>query len=149
MSSPKRFALPPVPLTELYLHEALRCLLHTVLFNRALGVVRPEDVESERLGVTWVQCGDAAVAASIEACVADLQQRLAWPADEPGRAEVTVQFYELVVTPGLIYGESKSKVAWETWVLRFDLRPQTTELRPEHVAQALRHSALEILRHVD
>ena len=42
-----------------HLEEALQCLLHTIMFNRALGMVTPREVASEKgLDICWVDCGD-------------------------------------------------------------------------------------------
>ena len=42
-----------------HLEEALQCLLHTIMFNRALGMVTPREVSSEKgLDICWVDCGD-------------------------------------------------------------------------------------------
>ncbi|XP_064986166.1 autophagy-related protein 101-like isoform X3 [Musa acuminata AAA Group] len=36
------------------IREVLRCILHTILFHRALGLVRPKDVECELFDITYV-----------------------------------------------------------------------------------------------
>jgi autophagy-related protein 101 len=56
MSNCEVFQLPQLELLPHQAREALRCLLHTVLFNRALGQIRPRDVESELFdGITYVR----------------------------------------------------------------------------------------------
>ena len=35
--------------------DVLRCILHTVLFNRALGLVRPREVDLELFDITYVR----------------------------------------------------------------------------------------------
>ncbi|KAG6398494.1 hypothetical protein SASPL_139956 [Salvia splendens] len=40
------------------IREVLRCILHTILFHRALGLVRPKDIDLELFEITYVQCGD-------------------------------------------------------------------------------------------
>jgi len=40
--------------------EVLRCVLHTVLFHRTLGVVRPRDAELSLFDVIYVRCCAAA-----------------------------------------------------------------------------------------
>ncbi|MQL85640.1 hypothetical protein Taro_018154, partial [Colocasia esculenta] len=52
--------------------EQLNCcslrmrILHTILFHRALGLVRPKDVDAEVLDITYVQCGNAEIEKKIE-----------------------------------------------------------------------------------
>eukprot|EP00850_Spirogloea_muscicola_P003126 SM000012S25388 [mRNA] locus=s12:810779:813001:+ [translate_table: standard] len=48
------FDLQPLELEPYQIREILRCLLHTVLFNRALGLVRPRDVDLELFDITYV-----------------------------------------------------------------------------------------------
>ena len=50
--------------------EVLKCLLHTILFNRALGLVRPRDMHLQLLDLTYVECGDDAVDAKVNAALA-------------------------------------------------------------------------------
>ncbi len=59
----------------------LRCILHTVLFNRALGLVRPKDVDLELFNITYVQCVDRKVERTIEEKV---DQVLHWLEKHPG-----------------------------------------------------------------
>ncbi|KAF7135326.1 hypothetical protein RHSIM_Rhsim08G0104900 [Rhododendron simsii] len=59
------------PLKELELEhfevrEVLRCVLHTIFFHRALGLVRPKDVDLELFDITYVQCGDLDLEKKIE-----------------------------------------------------------------------------------
>ena len=61
MSTCEVFELPELELEPYELREALRCVLHTVLFQRALGLARPRDVPSELFeGVSYATVGDAA-----------------------------------------------------------------------------------------
>ena len=46
--------------------EALRCLLHTILFNRALGPVRPREMDSELFALSYVRCGVTSVDKKVE-----------------------------------------------------------------------------------
>lgn len=43
---------------EVYAHQApevLRALLHTIVFHRALGLVRPQEVDAQLFEFTWVR----------------------------------------------------------------------------------------------
>jgi hypothetical protein len=57
-------------------------ILHTIMFNRALGLVRPREVDSELFEITYVQCGDAATEKKIEEKI-DLF--LAWVEKHPNK----------------------------------------------------------------
>ena len=56
MSQCEVFHLKPVfELEQHQVREVLRILLHTVIFNRALGPVKPVERDSELFEVTWVR----------------------------------------------------------------------------------------------
>jgi len=54
MSNFELFELPPLEVESYQVTEVIRCILHTILFNRALGGVRPREVDSELFDITWV-----------------------------------------------------------------------------------------------
>lgn len=55
------FTLSPMRCEPFQVKEVLRAVLHTILFSRTLGVVRPRDVDSELFDLTYSTCGDAGV----------------------------------------------------------------------------------------
>ena len=54
MSNCEVVELPPIDLEPHQVTEVLRCILHTIIFNRSLGVVKPREVDSELFELTWV-----------------------------------------------------------------------------------------------
>ena len=73
-------------------------MLHTVIFGRALGVVRPRDVDCELFDLTYVTCGDAeaerAVDEKLDALVAWLRKQDLRPGGPDVCAQVALSFYE-------------------------------------------------------
>ncbi|XP_065632079.1 uncharacterized protein LOC112033099 [Quercus suber] len=55
------------------IREVLRCILHTIVFHRALGLVRPKDVDLELFDVTYVShsefCPLSLIGSSLCSCV--------------------------------------------------------------------------------
>ncbi|KAM3286277.1 hypothetical protein P3S67_025076 [Capsicum chacoense] len=41
-------------------------IFHTIVFHRALGLMRPKEIDMELFDITYVQCGDAAVERKID-----------------------------------------------------------------------------------
>jgi hypothetical protein len=76
------FYLKELEVEHYQIREVLRCILHTIMFNRALGLVRPREVDSELFEITYVQCGDAATEKKIEEKI-DLF--LAWVEKHPNK----------------------------------------------------------------
>lgn len=58
MANCEVFALKPVLELEAHqVREVLRLLLHSIIFQRALGPVKPVERDSELFDVTWVRRG--------------------------------------------------------------------------------------------
>ena len=56
MANCEVFALKPVLELEAHqVREVLRLLLHSIIFQRALGPVKPVEQDSELFDVTWVR----------------------------------------------------------------------------------------------
>jgi len=89
-----------LPLLKVEAHqvrEVLRCLLHTILFHRALGLVRPRDVDMELFDVTYVQCGDAKIERRVEEKVESfcsyVERRQQTAGQAAFSAQVALSFY--------------------------------------------------------
>ena len=89
--------LAPLRCEAFQAKEVMRAVLHTVLFTRALGVVRPRDVDCEMFDLSYATCGDPAVDAAVEARLDALQAWLRRETRAGGEthARVTLSFHEL------------------------------------------------------
>lgn len=97
--------------------EVLHCLLQTIVFCRALGPVRPQEVDLQLLDVTYVKCGDPAADAQISHKV---QACCAWADKNPGkRTKVVLSFYEKRRKQqwGFSLGKPEEHLFWEQWVI--------------------------------
>jgi len=92
--------------------DVLRCILHTVLFNRALGLVRPKEVDLELFNITYVQCVDRKVERTIEEKV-DLV--LHWLEKYPGKqVQVSLKFFEKRYKQAW-FSKQEERLYWEQW----------------------------------
>lgn len=106
--------LAPLRCEAFQAKEVMRAVLHTVLFTRALGVVRPRDVDCELFDLSYATCGDPGVDAAVEERLDALQAWLHRKTRAGGEthARVTLSFHELGD------GESfhkKQSACWEQW----------------------------------
>ena len=94
--------LAPLRCEAFQAKEVMRAVLHTVLFTRALGVVRPRDVDCEMFDLSYATCGDPAVDAAVEARLDALQAWLRRETRAGGETHARVTlFHELQhVGPG-------------------------------------------------
>ncbi|EIE19548.1 DUF1649-domain-containing protein [Coccomyxa subellipsoidea C-169] len=115
MSNCELINLPVLELEQHQVREVLRCVLHTIIFNRALGPVRPREVDSELFEITYVQCGDTLVERVIEE---KIDQFYGWVEKHPGkRGQVSLAFFEKRKTQrwSLIGGKQEERLYWEQW----------------------------------
>lgn len=105
---------PVFELEQHQVHEVLRILLHTIVFNRALGPVKPVERDSELFAVTWVECGDPEVSRKVEEKIGQFG---AWVQRNPGkRGQVCLSFYEKRQRQSW-FSTAEERLYWEQWVL--------------------------------
>lgn len=153
--------LPELNVETHQVTEVLRCLLHTIIFNRSLGVVTPRDVDAELFDLTWVRklpclttascpcspppspppapalpqahCGDPSVDATVEDRTSKVQ---AWVDRNSGRRlQVVLSFYERRQQQGW-FSLQEQRVYWEQWVITLNVLDSVVELEERHVLEA-------------
>lgn len=111
--------LSPLRCEAFQAKEVLRAVLHTVIFGRALGVVRPRDVDCELFDLTYVTCGDAeaerAVDEKLDALVAWLRKQDLRPGGPDVCAQVALSFYERRDKGARWFGGREERPCWEQW----------------------------------
>ena len=144
-----------LPLIELEAHqvsEVLRCILHTIIFNRALGAVSPIEVDSELFDLTWVTCGDEAVDKRVESKVADIQTwiRRAYNTNtnkttrpqNSNLLQINLSFFERRHPAGTgWFSRQEQRLYWEQWAIHLALQEEF-ESRVES-ARVQRRQALQ------
>ena len=108
--------LAPLRCEAFQAKEVMRAVLHTVPFTRALGVVRPRDVDCEMFDLSYATCGDEGVDAAVEARLDALQAWLHRKTRERGEthARVTLSFHELNDETEK-RPEKRPTSCWEQW----------------------------------
>ncbi|WOL01380.1 autophagy-related protein [Canna indica] len=99
----------------LEIQDVLRCILHTIVFHRALGLVRPRDVECEHFDITYVQCGDQQLEKKIEE---KIDQFIGWVEKHPNRkSRVCLSFFEEKNKHASWFGNKTERRYWEQWYI--------------------------------
>jgi autophagy-related protein 101 len=133
MSNCEVVDLPPLELEYYQITEVLRCIVHTILFNRALGPVLPRDVDSELFDLTWVHCGDEGVDRRVEQKLSAIQ---AWAERHPTRrATVCLSFFERREVAGW-FSKQERRLYWEQWRLPLEVLPSDSELQERNPLEA-------------
>nr|CAD1823611.1 unnamed protein product [Ananas comosus var. bracteatus] len=109
--------LKELSLELLEVRDVLRCVLHTILFHRALGLVRPKDVDCDLFEITYVQCGDAELEKKIDEKV---EQFVCWVEKHPNKkSQVCLSFYELKYKQPTWFSSKTERHYWEQWIISF------------------------------
>lgn len=120
MSNCEIFNLPVLEVEPHHVREVLRCLLHTIIFNRALGHVQPVEIDSELFDVTYVQCGDPEVDNRLEAKITEFchftEKRSAGEI-----AQLCLSFYERKRRNVNWFGRQEERLCWEQWCINISV----------------------------
>ncbi|KAL3688761.1 hypothetical protein R1sor_015070 [Riccia sorocarpa] len=159
------FYLKELEVEHHQIREVLRCILHTIMFNRALGLVRPKDVDSDLFDITYVQCGDSSIEKKIDEKIDNF---LNWVEKHPNKkSQVCLSFYETRNKQMAWFSSKTERLYWEQWCIylnviqapQFDTKPyygdNTGTSSEEMVSRkaalevALREVILQILQYVN
>ncbi|KAL5557131.1 hypothetical protein UlMin_039367 [Ulmus minor] len=106
---------------ESEIREVLRCIFHTVLFHRALGLVRPKEVDLELFEITYVQCGDSEIEKKIDE---KIEQFISWVEKHPNKkSQICLSFYEIKNKQPSWFNKTE-RLYWEQWYINLNIVPQ-------------------------
>ncbi|KAJ7944385.1 Autophagy-related protein [Quillaja saponaria] len=101
------------------IREVLRCILHTIVFHRALGLVRPKDIDSELFDITYVQCGDMELEKKIEE---KIEQFVSWVEKHPNKkSQICLAFYEVKSKQPSWFSNKIERLYWEQWYINLNV----------------------------
>ncbi|KAJ0972635.1 hypothetical protein J5N97_020594 [Dioscorea zingiberensis] len=119
------------------IREVLRCILHTIVFHRALGLVRPKDVDSELFEITYVQCGDVELEKKIEE---KIDQFAGWVDKHPNRkSQVCLSFYEVKSKQPTWFSNKTERLHWEQWYVNLHVINPKAHGKFRHTKAAVDH----------
>ncbi|KAL6222525.1 hypothetical protein ACLB2K_003584 [Fragaria x ananassa] len=95
-------------------------ILHTIVFNRALGLVRPKDVDLELFEITYVQCGDLDLEKKIDE---KIEQFISWVEKHPNKkSQVCLSFFEVKKNKQASWFTNKTeRLYWEQWYINLNV----------------------------
>ncbi|KAF3438894.1 hypothetical protein FNV43_RR17169 [Rhamnella rubrinervis] len=105
------------------IREVLRCILHTIVFHRALGLVRPKDIDLELFEITYVQCGDSELEKKIDE---KIEQFISWVEKHPNKkSQICLSFYEVKKNKQASWFTNKiERLYWEHWYINLNVAQQ-------------------------
>ncbi|XAR60218.1 hypothetical protein NMG60_11033491 [Bertholletia excelsa] len=107
------------------IREVLRCILHTIFFHRALGLVRPKDVDLELFEITYVQCGDVELEKKIDEKIEQFVDRVEKHANK--KNQICLSFYEVKNKQGSWFTNKVGRLYWEHWYINLNVVQQKAQ----------------------
>ncbi|KAJ9170758.1 hypothetical protein P3X46_018838 [Hevea brasiliensis] len=121
------------------IREVLRCILHTIVFHRALGLVRPKDIDLELFDITYVQCGDIEVEKKIDE---KIEQFVSWVEKHPNKkSEICLSFYEVKSKHPSWFTNKIERLDWEQWHINLNV---TQHPKPKAHSGKSHHSKIVV-----
>ncbi|GAB2236325.1 hypothetical protein Droror1_Dr00028047 [Drosera rotundifolia] len=118
------------------IREVLRCILHTIMFHRALGLVRPRDVDLQLFDITYVQCGDVEIERKIDE---KIDQFISWVEKHPHKkSQICLSFYEVKNNKATWFSNKVERLYWEQWYINLNVvqRPKSQSMK-SHLSKVL------------
>ncbi|KAK6128896.1 hypothetical protein DH2020_037364 [Rehmannia glutinosa] len=110
------------------IREVLRCILHTILFHRALGLVRPKDIDLELFEITYVQCGDVELERKIDEKIDQFIDRVEKHLTRKTRfrngcvlMQICLSFYEVKNKQATWFTNKVERLHWEQWYINLNV----------------------------
>ncbi|XP_042019827.1 autophagy-related protein 101-like isoform X1 [Salvia splendens] len=101
------------------IREVLRCILHTILFHRALGLVRPKDIDLELFEITYVQCGDVELERKTDE---KIEQFIDRAEKHPNKKnQICLSFYEVKNKQPTWFTNKVERLYWEQWYINLNV----------------------------
>lgn len=101
------------------IREVLRCILHTILFHRALGLVRPKDIDLELFEITYVQCGDMELEKKVDEKIDQFIDRVEKHPNK--KNQICMSFYEVKNKQATWFTNKVERLYWEQWYIHLNV----------------------------
>ncbi|KAE8701223.1 ATG101-like protein [Hibiscus syriacus] len=119
------------------IREVLRCILHTIVFHRALGLVRPKDVDLELFEITYVQCGDVELEKKIDE---KIDHFISWVEKHPNKkSQICLSFYEVKSKQPFWFANKTERLYWEQWYVNLNVTQH-----PKHHSSKSHHTKVVV-----
>ncbi|XXQ34218.1 Autophagy-related protein 101 [Plasmodiophora brassicae] len=142
----QKFSMEAIEMEKFRVRTVLRALVHTILFNRALGPIRIRDVECEGIQMRFTAIDDERIVESVERKIEATYAAL----ERDGQGTVTLSFYEKRPVKTLFFATRDEKIIWEQWCIPVAVRERAMGgAEPVDIEDQLRARLMFIVRTVN
>jgi len=159
MSNCPKFELTPLEVGPKHIKPVLQCLIHTILFHRALGSVKPREISSDVFtNTSYMTCDKVyeEIEASISQVTKASEQILSNPNGDNHSTVIEIKFYEETKAKndgflGFGFWQKELKPYWEIWAITLKRSKKDIDLRS--LEKDVRHNMIKIIdfanKHMD
>ncbi|MCD7447397.1 hypothetical protein HAX54_028469 [Datura stramonium] len=113
------FHLKELDVEQFEIQEVLLCIFHTIMFHRALGLMRPKEIDLELFDITYVQCGDVEVERKIDEKIIQFIDRVKKQPNQ--KHQICISFYEVKNKQGSWFTNKDERHYWEHWYINLSV----------------------------
>ncbi|KAM9988298.1 hypothetical protein ACTFIZ_003672 [Dictyostelium cf. discoideum] len=113
----KQYVLKEINLQYAQLKEVVQCILHSILFQRSLGTVKPKDTTLDCVDFSYVKSDDPSSSKHIEDKSEELLSSII--KRKAKTAQLSISFYEKRTKTTIF--SNNNNVCWEQWIISFQL----------------------------
>ncbi|XP_049383726.1 autophagy-related protein 101-like isoform X2 [Solanum stenotomum] len=149
------FNLKELDVEQFEIQDVLQCILHTIMFHRASGLIYPKNVDLELFEITYMQCNDVVIERKIDEKITQFIDKVKKHPNQ--KHQICVSFYESKNKQTLWFTKKVEHRYWEHWYVNLNVahhpKPDSGKSRnskvvnPEESApdkREARHSGLEL-----
>mmetsp|Transcript_2476 Transcript_2476/g.3730 ORF Transcript_2476/g.3730 Transcript_2476/m.3730 type:complete len:209 (-) Transcript_2476:22-648(-) len=121
--------------------EVARCLIHTILFNRAMGPLKPREHYCDLFDICYAKIDNIDIDRDVEDAVEKLSQSLRIVGNGTAKGRIAVSFYQKKkrkVFFGMMTNEDQ--VNWEQWIISIVVNRQILSKGSDFAADRLRQA---------
>lgn len=113
--------------------DILEAILHTILFCRAFGPIKIQEIYLDFLDVTYLKCNDISIEEQVHQKVQTIYENWKKINFQPSKRTVVLGFDE--IKNSRLFGYSTSKVRWEQWIIRISVQTNARSFDKESYLQ--------------
>ncbi|KAL3378491.1 hypothetical protein AABB24_004420 [Solanum stoloniferum] len=149
------FKLKELDVEQFEIQDVLQCILHTIMFHRASGLIYPKNVDLELFEITYMQCNDVVIERKIDEKITQFINKVKKHPNQ--KHQICVSFYESKNKQTSWFTKKVEHRYWEHWYVNLNVahHPKLDSgksrnskvVNPEESApdeREARHSGLEL-----
>ncbi|XP_069150076.1 autophagy-related protein 101 isoform X4 [Solanum lycopersicum] len=113
------FKLKELDVEQFEIQDVLQCILHSIMFHRALGLIYPKNVDSELFEITYMQCSDFVIERKVDEKITQFIDKVKKHPNQ--KHQICVSFYESKNKQTSWFTKNVERCYWEHWYINLSV----------------------------